>query len=259
MQFTLRRTDALDRVYTHTNEGPEAIHGAANLAGYLQRPDIDAGYHVVTDNVEAVRVAPDTYIVWGAGGDNTHTLHVCIIGRAGQSAAEWLDAYSRGAIQLAAKQVAAWCKAYNIPATRVAPGSPGRAPTERGIAGHVDDHHPNSEGHTDPGVNFPWDYFLQCVRQELLALGVGIDWVALKAINDWYIAVSKSPLHWNKRSPHVEMLKALLKNKGYRTYGGPLYGMLVRLAVHSYKKKNGWANPDGKVVGAAFAKHILGL
>lgn len=159
MHSSPRSTAYLDRIYVHTNEGPEGDRSAWGLLNYLQT--ISAGYHVIVDNKDTVRAAEDDQTLEACGGDNTHSLNVCIIGYAGQSPLQWKDPYSVAEIERAARQVAAWCRVYRIPCERIHPGSP---PTDRGIGGHVDNHHPNSDGHSDPGPYFPWDYFLARVR-----------------------------------------------------------------------------------------------
>lgn len=248
--FTAPRTELIDRIYVHTNEGGEGDRSAWGLKGYLNT--ITAGYHVIVDNQDTVRCAADEDVVAACGGDNQRTLSVCIIGRAGQTAVEWADAYSRSAIERAAQQVAEWCIAYDIPVERILPGAP---PTDRGIGGHVDNRHPNSGGHTDPGVWFPWTIFLGRVR---VLAEPPIDWVALKALADWQVRVSKFPLRYKERSPDVSILKQLLKLRGYTPlFTGTLFGWWLRRHVHQFKLDEHLANTDGEVFGADAARAIL--
>lgn len=92
-----------------------------------------------------------------------------------QTRAQWLDAASLPTLRNAARQVARDCRKYNIPVRRLSVVETRRAWTEfpngpRGIVGHVDctNAYPEDGGdHTDPGPAFPWDVFLDMVRDEL--------------------------------------------------------------------------------------------
>lgn len=248
MKTAPRGNASIDRVYVHTNEGPENDRSAWGLKVYLD--GVDAGYHVNTDNHSLVRCAADDLIVEGCGGDNTHSLSICIIGYADQTLAQWRDAYSLAAIENAAQQVALWCKTYNIPVERIRPGAP---PTDRGIGGHVDNQHPRSGGHTDPGVNFPWQAFLDRVR----ALIAPIDWKAIIALTQWQARVSANPLRYTQRHADVVTLKALLTQRGYSVEPGPIYGDKVRKAVYDFKRREHLKSTDGRVFGADAAHAIL--
>lgn len=92
-----------------------------------------------------------------------------------QTRAQWLDEASLATLRLAAKQAARDCKKYGIPVRRLSVAETRRAWTDfpfgpRGIVGHVDctNAFPEDEGdHTDPGAEFPWDVFLELVRDEM--------------------------------------------------------------------------------------------
>jgi N-acetyl-anhydromuramyl-L-alanine amidase AmpD len=92
-----------------------------------------------------------------------------------QTRAQWLDEASLGTLRQGAKQVARDCKKYRIPVRRLSVAETRRAWTEypdgpRGIVGHVDCTlaFPEDGGdHTDPGREFPWDVFLDMVRDEM--------------------------------------------------------------------------------------------
>jgi len=92
-----------------------------------------------------------------------------------QSRAQWLDAASLPTLRNAARQVARDCRKYGIPVRRLTVTETRRAWTEypngpKGIVGHVDctNAYPEDGGdHTDPGPAFPWDVFLDMVREEM--------------------------------------------------------------------------------------------
>ena len=155
-----RRTGGVDLIVIHTNEGPEQTNSAEGLASYLQRAD--PGYNVVVDVDSAIRVAYDNETVWGAGGVNSRAWHLCLLGYSNQSSADWGDPYSRAELVNAAQLVRQAAIRFGVPMQRVTDTRPS-AP--RGICGHVDvsRYHPESQGHTDPGVGFPWDAFMAMV------------------------------------------------------------------------------------------------
>lgn len=249
-----RPSGPVDRIYIHDNEGPESQNGAQALVNYLQR--IEAGYHRVRDDKYTVTAAPDNVVVYGAGGDNLHTLHICLIGRAAQTASEWSDPYSAAAVEGAAQVVAAWCKAYRVPVVHVRPGTPGHAPTDRGIAMHADNHHPKSEGHTDPGHNFPIDYFIDRVENILSPKPTAAQTRAIH-IAYWYSRVIRNPLRFGQRNGDVQIMQNLLHAKGFLKKPGNFYGLHAVVAVHKFKLAHKLANSDGKGFGRFSAAAIL--
>lgn len=249
-----RNGASIDRIYLHTNEGPEQPGGANGLAHYLLNNGPDGGGYHAVDGDTLVRIANDDTIVWGAGGDNTHTLHLVFEGYANQTPAQWADAFSAGELDRAVGQVTAWCKAYNIPAVKFSPGAPGQAPTGRGIGEHAYDHSPNSEGHTDPGTGFPIDAFIARVAAEVTPL----DWNAIKALVDFERTVSMVPLRYLERRTPVLILKQLLARRGYTGLTmNTLYGDELSTAVGVFKRKEGLANVDPHIFGADAAHAIL--
>src|SRR5690348_10603852 len=107
---TSPRNEPIDMVVVHVNVGPEVEGGAESLAGYIAHED--GGYHAICDDKQTVITAADNVSVWGAGGVNNRALHVCIIGYADQTAAQWHDPYSMAAIQRAAVWTSGKCQAY---------------------------------------------------------------------------------------------------------------------------------------------------
>lgn len=149
-------------IVVHTNEGPEGPTTAESLAKYLQT--VTTGYHVIVDEDSVVQVARDNQVVWGAGGVNSRALHVCITGRAAQSSTEWDDASSSAAVRRAATVARTWALRWRLPVVHLTPtqvrdGKPG-------LCGHgdVSVYHAASQGHTDPGLHFPWGRFIDLAR-----------------------------------------------------------------------------------------------
>jgi N-acetyl-anhydromuramyl-L-alanine amidase AmpD len=250
MHIEGRNGASIDRIYLHTNEGPQGPNAAQNLAGYLSR--IDGGYHVIVDDADTVRVVQDGEVVWAEGGDNSHALSICFIGYAAST--DWTTPYSKAMIERAVWVAAAWVRQYNIPVRRVDPGAPGQPPTERGIAEHADDHSPASEGHTDPGSRFPIDDFIKQLHDQVFPQ---IDWEALKKLHEWEDRTSKTPLALGMRGPDVQLLNLLLIQHGYSGVAGDAYGTHTATAVAAFKVKAGLPNHDGTKFGADAAAAIL--
>lgn len=163
------RTVNIRRVCVHTPESPERWNGADSLAQYLADPNRNrrkGGYHFVTDGNSAVRTANLGHVVAGAGGDNEHTVHICLIGYAGQSAVEWTDPFSVGAIDQAARIAAELLPRYKIPARRLS--VPEIRANGFGLEGHVDvgDAFGKTD-HWDPGPHFPWNLFITGIKRHM--------------------------------------------------------------------------------------------
>ena len=155
-------------IVIHDMEAPEGPMTAENIAHWFATMDASnkASAHVCVDNNSAVRCVADGDRAWHAPGANSDGLGIEIAGYARQSQAEWLDQYSKGALDQATRVVAGWCQKHNIPARKLSVAE--LVAGKRGIVGHRD----VSAGygqtdHTDPGPNFPWSYFLSLVDQYL--------------------------------------------------------------------------------------------
>ena len=258
MQTSPRNGAVIDRIYVHTNEGPQGPNAAANLVSFLARED--GGYQLVADDSQVVRAAGDDVIVWAEGGDNTHALSLCFIGYAAFTPADWATPYSAAMLERGAQAVAAWCRQYNVPAVQVAPGAPGQAPTGRGIAEHAYDHDPNSQGHTDPGAGFPIAAFVARVAAILAPVPAPPSpsvIAALKALAAFLKAVSASPLHAGDKGPQVARMNALLAARGYPWCTGDAFGNDSILALALFKAARKLKNRDGKVCGRDCASALL--
>lgn len=150
-------------VVIHDMEWAERPTTAEDCARMFATMDRQASAHVCVDNNSAVRCVADSDTAWAAPGANADGLQLEMAGFARQTRADWLDAYSRAMLGQAAKVAAAWCAKYNIPARRlsVAEVKAGK----RGIIGHIDATKAFGGSHTDPGPGFPWDVFLDLVKQ----------------------------------------------------------------------------------------------
>lgn len=162
-------------VVIHTNEGPETATGAESLAQWLASKSF--GYHETVDSNSYVRTAWDDETTNGARGGNEFSYHICGIGYAAQTTAQWNDAYSSAELDILDDRTAAACQRLGIEPRRISVPElmevmkGGRGPT--GICGHGDitlaakalgD---SKATHTDPGAGFPWTVFIATVEAVL--------------------------------------------------------------------------------------------
>ena len=151
-------------IVIHTMEVPET-NGAAEAVGKaFADPIRQASAHVGVDANSTVRYVPDDDTAWAAPGANADGLQIELAGRAGQIARQWSDGPSRAILERAARQVAAWCRTYRIPARWLTDAQLADGKT-RGIVGHADVSRVfKLSDHTDPGRAFPRASFLARVR-----------------------------------------------------------------------------------------------
>jgi N-acetyl-anhydromuramyl-L-alanine amidase AmpD len=162
------RKTPINLIVLHTMESQELPGTAKRVALWFAGKNApDASAHLTIDNKDIVSVVDEQDIAWHAGewGTNQRSLGIELAGKASQTAKDWADAYSTAMLDIAAKQVASWCKKYNIPVVKLTPAQVSGG--GKGICGHIDitNAFKVSGGHTDPGVNFPWDSFIALVKK----------------------------------------------------------------------------------------------
>lgn len=154
-------------VVLHSTESLEVSDGAENVAAYLARPSTRASAHVITDNDSSVRGVPDADTAWAAPGANADGLQLEMVGKAGQTSAQWDDAYSRAVLERSAQQVAEWCRTHGIPARALTVAQVRDGKTE-GICTHDDVSKAfGRSSHWDPGPSFPKAVFVARVNELL--------------------------------------------------------------------------------------------
>lgn len=131
----------------HDTEG-DSVQSVVNT--WLQNGD---GAQIIIDTDGTItRVVPDDQIAYGTGGNNTGTLNIELIGHASQTKEQWL---ANSAQLSALKSVLGyWSAKYNIPLVQS---------TEHGVSTHAMNSaiYPQSDGHSDPGPNFPFQQVIQ--------------------------------------------------------------------------------------------------
>jgi N-acetylmuramoyl-L-alanine amidase len=154
----LRQASSIKHVVIHSTEGGTAASVAAFFATTAM-----ASTQLVVDDKECWRMVPDLVIPWGAPGVNSTGLHIEHCGFSHWSRADWL-AHDK-TLKRSAWKAAKWCWQYKIPRRwlTVAELQAGK----KGFCRHMDAtaafHTPG--GHTDPGPNFPRDYYMNQVKK----------------------------------------------------------------------------------------------
>ena len=158
------RTQKVRLIVMHVNVGPDTHAGAVSVAKYIQTTS--GGYHEIVDDVQYVTTAHDDEVVNGASGANADGFHICMIGDALQTNAQWHDAFSVCTWTRAAQRAHEACARLGVPTVLLSAADV--AAGKAGICGHVhvSDAYKLST-HYDPGPNFPWAEFMaQVAAQE---------------------------------------------------------------------------------------------
>lgn len=148
-------------VAIHTAEGART---AESLGEYFYREDIQASSHVGIDQNKVLQYVPYERSAWTLRSGNPISDNAELCGFAAWSRDTWLNQYG-SMLRLAAQWARERCLARDIP--MVALSSADVAIGHWGIIGHDDWTYGMHDGtHTDPGVTFPWDVFMEMVNEE---------------------------------------------------------------------------------------------
>ena len=148
--------------------------GAENVAAYFTRSTTAASYHTLVDSDSKVPCLPA-----GLDGTTPHTAFHCYQRNSGNlgisfamRAVEWAtvsDDWASRALELAAGEVAEWCRRWDIPVRRVT-----REQADAGMSGITGHGILQPEDRSDPGAAtvfepslFPWDEFFELVLERL--------------------------------------------------------------------------------------------
>lgn len=159
-------------VVLHTMETAEGNSIAESIGGnWFTNPAAQASAHYCVDNDSIVQGVNEGDYAWASGPTGNYLgIQIEMAGRASQSRAEWLDNYSRAMLERVAALVADICTRRGIPVRvladeQVAAGEPGIT-THAALARVF-----RETNHTDPGPNFPWDYFMERVQAHVAGGG----------------------------------------------------------------------------------------
>lgn len=156
-----KRTVKPTFIVIHSTESPNEKGSAVAVARFFQRPSTQASVQLVMDDYQCVRCLDDDVIPWGAPPFNSYGLHIEQCGYAHWTGQEWLQ--HKATIQRTAQASAYLCKAYDIPVRFLTPlNCKARIP---GITSHRNVSLAFGQSdHTDPGADYPIDYFMAHVK-----------------------------------------------------------------------------------------------
>lgn len=151
-------------VVIHSMEAPEKGDTAEKVAQYFKNTVKQVSAHICVDNNSIVQCVLDNNVAWAAPGANHDGIHIEMAGYASQSHGEWMDNYSLLVIENAANAAAQYCAKYDIPVKHLSDEELGDK-VSKGIVSHAQVTSVFKKGsHTDPGANFPWDFFMSRVK-----------------------------------------------------------------------------------------------
>lgn len=160
----------------HDMEAPERANIAEGVGNYFRTTTRVASTHYGVDNDSVVRYAYDGDRIAGAYGLNRDSIHVEHAGYARQTRSEWLDPYGVAMLDLSARLfVEVGVNKYKIPVRLLTPKQ-----TADGRSRGVTSHWRSTKGwgvrggHTDPGANFPWDYWFERVDLHIKSNGLAV-------------------------------------------------------------------------------------
>ena len=168
--FTYADRDDVRWIVLHSMEGSESSTTAEAVAKWFSgsnsrypAPRSSAHYAIDCDSI--VQMVSEKHVAWAAPGANRYGIHLEHAGKARQTAAQWQDAFSKPMLLQSAWLTARICIQRDIPVQFV--DRHGLDSGERGITTHNEVTRSNlseSGSHTDPGANFPMDWYLDSVR-----------------------------------------------------------------------------------------------
>ncbi|MDF5708860.1 MAG: N-acetylmuramoyl-L-alanine amidase [Nostoc sp. S4] len=152
-------------IVIHTMEAPEKGTTAENVAKYFQNlpSNNKASAHLCIDNNSIVQCVLDNDVAYAAPGANHNGIQLELAGYSNQNRDDWFDEYSKALLENAANAAAQYCLKYNLPRKHLSNAE--LKAGKEGIIGHVQATEVfKLSDHTDPGENFPWDYFIDRVE-----------------------------------------------------------------------------------------------
>lgn len=147
----------------HTMEAPEGPQTAENVARYFASGQVIASAHMCVDEDSVVYCLPSSAVAFAAPGCNSDGYQIEHAGYARQSPEEWGAAASVSMLKLSAQAAREIADSLGIPLRHLSDDE--LANGSSGFVGHdqVSRVYKKSD-HTDPGVSFPWAYYMALVN-----------------------------------------------------------------------------------------------
>ena len=204
------------RIVVHGTVSACKKGGARANAAYFKTEAAGGSAHKVVDPYEAVRVADDDVICWGAP-PNPRSLHIELCDWQRGRARRWRGGKHAKMLAIAAHEVREWNDKYGIPIAKIS--TTDLLDGKHGICGHVDVTNAwHQSTHTDPGPGFPWAYFIA-------------------AVTTAGHPHPKPPTLKPRGGPHTTWVRRLQKALKIPVNGH--YGPRTQLAVRVYRLKHG--------------------
>jgi N-acetyl-anhydromuramyl-L-alanine amidase AmpD len=163
--FTVTTGRTVDLAVVHDMEYPEKPTTAEWCADFFHGPGApEASAHYCVDNNSVVQCVLEKDVAWHAPGANHNGIGIEHAGYARQTRSDWLDPYGREMLAVSVELVAGIVERYAIPVEH-------RTAADllkglRGLTGHADVTNAfHRSDHQDPGSGFPWDYYLNAIRE----------------------------------------------------------------------------------------------
>lgn len=153
------------RIVIHDMEMAEGNDTAESCARMFHTTTDQKSAHFCVDNNSVVQCVDIDRRAWHAP-PNKGSIGIEQAGRASQTRAQWLDAYGLSMLDLSARLCAWLCRTLSIPARWLTVAQLRNG--ERGLCTHADVSAAwGQTDHTDPGPNFPKDWYLRQVQSYL--------------------------------------------------------------------------------------------
>lgn len=154
-------------IVIHDMESAETSHTAEDVARMFHDPNSRvASAHLCIDNNSIVRCVHDADTAYGAAHANNRGLHIEHAGVARQTLEQWLDPFGKAMLNISSQAASLWVRKYHIPIRHLTVNE--LKAGHSGFVGHRDVEVAwPSTGHSDPGPNFPWDYYLAGVARHV--------------------------------------------------------------------------------------------
>lgn len=153
----------------HSTEGSRN-NGAVGTGRYFALPTAKGAAHYTVDDKKIVQSVREEFKAHHANGRNDNSIGIEHCGSAEFCKEEWLDDYSINQLHMSAWLAADICYRWKIPPIYLTPEEVNNR--KPGICAHNDVTVGTGRGsHWDPGPNFPYEHYINMVRQFLKTYG----------------------------------------------------------------------------------------